>query len=98
VLGWTVSESPLLHISYSPLGVVPTRTPGEFCLIHYLSYLKGLSVNDGIDNTSISYATIADAIRHIRIAGRGYFLAKTDVKEMLFGLFLFIPKIIVCLV
>lgn len=69
MLGWTVLDSPLLHtgISYSPLGVVPKKTPGEFCLIHHLSYLKGSSVNDGIssDNTSISYATIADAIRHI---------------------------------
>ena len=67
----------------SPLGVGPKKTPGEFRLIHHLSYPRGSSVNDGIspDHTSVSYATIADAIRHIKAAGRGCFLAKTDVKN-----------------
>lgn len=84
MLGWTVLESPLLHISYSPLGVVPKRTPGEFCLIHHLSYLKGLSVNDGISS---------DNIRHIRIAGRGYFLAKTDGKKCFLDCSLLSPRL-----
>ena len=56
---------------------------GEFRLIHHLSYPRGSSVNDGIspDHTSVSYATISDAICHINAAGRGCFLAKTDVKN-----------------
>ena len=51
-------------------------------MIHHLSYPKGSSVNDGISpgHTSVSYAAIADAIRHIKAAGRGCYLAKTDVK------------------
>lgn len=55
----------------SPLGVVPKKTPGEFRLIHHLSYPRGSSLNDGIppDHTSVSYATIADAIRHIKAGG-----------------------------
>ena len=59
------------------------KTPGEFRLIHHLSYPRGSSVNDGIspDHTSVSYATISDAIWHIKAAGRGCFLAKTDVKN-----------------
>ena len=40
-------------------------------------------MNDGIspDHTNVSYATISDAIRNIKAAGRGCFLAKTDVKN-----------------
>ena len=40
-------------------------------------------MNNGIssDHTSVSYATISDAIRHIKAAGRGCLLAKTDVKN-----------------
>ena len=66
-----------------PLGVVPKKIPGEFRLIHHLSYPRGSSVNDGIspDHTSVSYATISDAIGHIKAAGGGCFLAKTDVKN-----------------
>ena len=67
----------------SPLGVVPKKTPEEFRLIHHFSYPRGSSVNDAIspDHTSVSYATIAHAIRHIKTTGRGCFLAKTDVKN-----------------
>ena len=31
----------------SPLGVVPKKIPGEFRLIHHLSFPRGVSVNDG---------------------------------------------------
>lgn len=74
---------PFLPFRISPLGVIPMKTPGEFRLIHHLSYPKGLSVNDGIlsDNTSVSYASISDAISHIKAAGHGCFLAKTDIKN-----------------
>ena len=74
---------PFYPFRISPLGVVPKKTPGEFRLIRHLSYPRGSSVNDGIspDHTSVSYATISDAIRHIKAAGRGCFLAKTDVKN-----------------
>ncbi|XP_067044266.1 uncharacterized protein, partial [Acropora muricata] len=41
---------PLHPFRISPLGVVPKKTPGEFRLIHHLSYPKGSSVNDGIDS------------------------------------------------
>ena len=34
----------------SPLGVVPKKSPGEFRLIHHLSFPKGASVNDGISH------------------------------------------------
>ena len=66
---------PFYPFRISPLGVVPKKTPGEFRLIHHLSYPTGSSVNDGIspDHISVSYATIPDAIRHINAAGRRCF-------------------------
>jgi len=65
------------------LGVVPKKTLGEFRLIHHLSNPKGYSVNDGIDSehTRVCYATVDDAIRFIKVAGPGCFLAKTDIKN-----------------
>ena len=72
---------PFGQFCVSFLGDVLKKVPGEFRLIHHLSYPKGLSVNDGILNeyTSVSYANIEDAIRFIKKAGPGCFLAKTDV-------------------
>lgn len=67
----------------SPLGLVPKKAEGEFRLIHHLSFPKGSSLNDGIspDHTSVSYATVEDAIRRIKSVGSSCFLAKTDIKN-----------------
>jgi len=48
---------PLYPFQISPLGVVPKKTPGEFRLIHHLSYPWGSSVNDGIapEHTSVLF-------------------------------------------
>ena len=56
---------PLSPFWVSPLGVVPKKVPGEFRLIHHLSFPKGSSVNDGIppEHTSVHYATIDEAIK-----------------------------------
>ena len=74
---------PFARFRISPLGVVPKKSPGEYRMIHHLSYPKGNSVNDGIDEsfTSVSYATIDDAITCIKRSGIGSFMAKTDVKN-----------------
>ena len=67
----------------SPLGIIPKKSPGEFRLIHHLSYPAGSSVNDGIPKelATVRYATIDDAIRLIKSLGKGCFLAKTDIKS-----------------
>lgn len=67
----------------SPLGIVPKKSPGEFRLIHHLSYPAGSSVNDGIPKelATVRYATIDDAIRLVKSLGNGCFLAKTDIKS-----------------
>ena len=63
--------------------MVPKKSPGEFRLVHHSSFPKVASVNDGIshENSTVCYATIGDAIRCMKLAGRGCFLAKTDIKN-----------------
>ena len=63
--------------------MVPKKSPGEFRLIHHLSFPKGASVNDGIshENSTVCYANIGDAIRCIKLAGQGSYLAKTDIQN-----------------
>lgn len=74
---------PLSPFRISPLGIVPKKVPGEFRLIHHLSFPKGSSVNDGIspEHTSVRNTTIDEAIKLIMTAGHGCFLAKTDIKN-----------------
>ena len=74
---------PFASFRVSPLGIVPKKLPGEFRLIHHLSYTEGSSVNDGVPKelATVRYATIDDAIRLIKSPGKGCFLAKTDIKS-----------------
>ena len=48
-----------------------------------MSYPQRSSVNDGIasEHSTVSYARIDDAIKLIKQAGRGCFLAKTDIQN-----------------
>ena len=76
--------SPPFHsFCVSPLGLIPKKIPGDFRLIHHLSFPKGISINDGIasENTHVQYASVADAIRLIKRAGPDCYLAKTDIKS-----------------
>ena len=77
------TSPPFQSFSVLPLGLIPNKTPGDFRMIHYLSFPKGMSINDGIasENTHVQYATVADTIRLIKGAGTGCFLAKTDIKS-----------------
>ena len=67
----------------SPLGLVPKTQPGEFRLIHHLSYPKGDSVNDGIDGDlcKVHYASFDQAVALVQTAGCGAFLAKADIQS-----------------
>ena len=78
-----IDRPPFENFRISPLGLVPKKAPGEFCLIHHLSFLEGSSVNEGIPRelSSVHYATIDDAIKKITSLGAGCFLAKTDIKS-----------------
>ena len=74
---------PFPKFRVSPLGVVPKKTPGEYRLIHHLSFPRGDSVNDGIapEHASVQYARVDDAVVIIKQLGSGCFLAKTDIKS-----------------
>ena len=76
-------KPPFPSFRVSPLGVVPKKAPGEFRLIHHLSYPRGSSVNDSIppEFSSVYYATIGNAIHLIKTVGPGCLLAKTDIKN-----------------
>ena len=62
---------------------MPKKTPGEFRLIHHLSFPHGASINDGIssEHTAVCYSRVDDAISMIKNLGKGCFLAKTDIKN-----------------
>ena len=67
----------------SPLGVVPKKSPGEYRVIHHLSYPEGNSVNDFIPHefSSVHYATIQDAIAVIKKSPSTIYLGKVDIES-----------------
>ena len=77
------SSPPFPAFQISPLGAVPKKTPGSFRLIFDLSFPQGSSINDHICDTfsEVSYVDFSEAIKLVAKAGRGAFLAKTDIKE-----------------
>nr|XP_034994623.1 uncharacterized protein LOC118096659 [Zootoca vivipara] len=78
---FTTPPIPDLHIS--PLGMVPKKNPGEFRLIHNLSFPPGKSVNDGIpqDLCTVKYASFDQAVKLVRQFGKGALLAKCDIES-----------------
>ena len=77
------NSPPFPNFRVSPLGLVPKKAPGEYRLIHHLSFPSGESVNDGIahEHSTVHYARVDDAVKMIKQLGRGCFLAKTDIKS-----------------
>ena len=75
--------SPMKNIQISPIGVVPKKTPGEFRLIHHLSYPEGSSINDFIDPKlcSVKYTEFDQAIHIIQELGKNCYLFKSDIKN-----------------
>ncbi|CAH3163902.1 unnamed protein product, partial [Porites lobata] len=56
-------ERPFPSLRISPLGLIPKKTPGEFRLIHHLSFPYGDSINSCIPNdaSTVKYASIDNA-------------------------------------
>ncbi|XP_068761640.1 uncharacterized protein [Montipora capricornis] len=77
----SITNTPVRAVESS--GVVPKKTPGEFRLIHHLSYPDELSVNDFIPDqfSSVQYASIGDAVTLIKSLCRACYMAKTDIKS-----------------
>jgi hypothetical protein len=77
------ASPPLTNLQVSPLGIVPKKTPGEFRMIHHLSFPEGLSINDNIPQQfcSVHYQSIDDAISAIKKVGVGALLSKSDLEN-----------------
>ena len=77
------SEPPFPNLVISPIGLVEKKLPGEYRLIHHLSYPDNKSINDGIPDkaASVQYTTVDDAIAVTRSLGVACFMAKTDIKK-----------------
>nr|XP_008117750.1 PREDICTED: uncharacterized protein LOC103280454 [Anolis carolinensis] len=74
---------PVPNLRVSPLGIMPKKAPGDFRLIHHLSFPKGESVNDAIPSElcSVRYTSFDDAVLRVRRQGPGAELAKCDIKS-----------------
>lgn len=77
------SDPPFEGFRVSPLGLVPKREPGQFRMIHHLSFPKGDSVNDHIDPElcSVQYTKFDAAVAMVQRLGKGTRLAKADIKS-----------------
>ena len=67
------------EVIISPLGVVPTKNPGEFRLIHDLSLPKLDSVNSHY--TEVIYELLVHCLPIIQSIGPGCLIAKADIKD-----------------
>lgn len=67
----------------SPLGLVPKKTPGEYRIIHDLSFPKNMSVNSHIpkSNSQVQYESIEHVIQLIKQFGPHSLMAKTDIED-----------------
>lgn len=71
------------NLVISPLGVVPKKAPGQFRLIHDLSYPENNSVNSQIPavNSQVSYDSIDTVINLVKQFGSGALMAKCDIQD-----------------
>lgn len=73
-------EVPISQLVVSPLSVVPKKERGKFRLIHHLSFLKGGSINNGIDVICLICdfrLCFMDGVR----SGSGSLMAKPDIES-----------------
>jgi hypothetical protein len=73
---------PLQGFITSPLSLVPKKAPGEYRLIHNLSYPLGKSVNSSIpkEHSHVQYARVSDFIALLKPLGAAY-MAKSDIQN-----------------
>ena len=74
-------QPPFYNLKVSPLGVIPKKQPGEYRMIHHLSFPYGGSVNYFIpaELCSMHYVSVDDAVKIIKLIGPQCHLAKTYV-------------------
>ena len=76
-------KPPLPNFQVSPLGLVPKKVPGEFRVIHDLSYPKGDSINSTVskEHATMHYQPFGNLISFIKLLGSGALVAKTDIES-----------------
>ena len=77
------SAPPFHNLVVSPLGLIPKKEPGQFRVIHDLSFPKGNSVNFGIPKEfcSVSYEDYDYLMSLVTSVGQGCFIAKADIES-----------------
>ena len=67
----------------SPLGLIPKKEAGEFCLTQDLSFPHYDSVNDQIPKEAcrVSYETLGDMVALVKTNGPGSLIAKADIES-----------------
>lgn len=76
-------QVPFENYVCSPLGLVPKKAPGEFRIIHDLSFPKHQSVNSFIpkSNSQVEYESIEHVIQLIKRFGSHALMAKMDIQD-----------------
>ena len=76
-------QPPLENMIFSPLGLVPKKKPGEFRIIHDLSFPKGDSVNSHIQHqdSAVQYETLDVCLEIIQSIGKGCLVSKADLEN-----------------
>jgi Reverse transcriptase (RNA-dependent DNA polymerase) len=72
---------PCNHLKCSPLGAVPKKNSSKIRRIHHLSWPRGHSVNDCIDDLPVELSRFDDALRMVRTLGKGCQLLKIDIES-----------------
>jgi hypothetical protein len=83
IISGPFTTPPMDPFIISPLGLVPKQTPGQWRLIHNLSFPLGSSVNDAIPGefSRVSYETLDHALDIVASLGPGCYIAKTDIQS-----------------
>ena len=71
------------YLQISLLGLGPKKNPGEFRVIHHLSFPENSSINDGIPDylCTVQYQTVDDAIKLVKFYGKNCLISKTDIEN-----------------
>ena len=71
------------NVQVSPLGLIAKKEPNTYRVINHLSFPEGNSINDRIslDDASVQYQRVDDAIDLIRSMGVGSLMAKADIEK-----------------
>ena len=81
-IGGPFIDRPIYTLRVSPIGLVE-KTPGEFRLIHHLSYPEGESLNDFIDQDLclVKYSQFDEESHMVQDMGRESLLSKLEIKS-----------------